>query len=178
MNTEKELYNDYSIKKSAIAQGKQELSFEVPEHFFSNLFDETEFSGAFKLDVKIDRNNHVHTFQFQFNGKYAGNCNRCLAPLKLDAVFNEEIIIKETDYPEGESTDEIIFTETAEENINIAPLIYEFCRVHFPMRFVHAKEEDCDAQVMEKLNSAEINHDESYNGNTDPRWAELSKLKS
>lgn len=178
MNTEKELYNDYDIRKSAIAQGKQELSFEVLPAFFKNIFEENEFAGEFKVEVKIDRNNHVYNFDFNFEGKYTGNCNRCLSPLELKADFNESIVIKETDYPEGENTDEIIYTDSKEEIINIAQLIYEFCKVHFPMRFVHTNEEDCDAEVMNKLSNAAGENDQNDNDEIDPRWAELSKLKS
>lgn len=178
MNTDKELYDDFAIKKSAIAQGKQELSFVVTQDFFSELFEENEFSGAFDATVYIDRNNHVYTFQFQLTGEYHGSCNRCLLPLAKKASFHEEIILKETDFPEGEDTDEIIFIETKAETINIASLIYEFCKVHFPMRFVHKNEKDCDSAVMEKLNSNDDVSSENNSDRIDPRWAELSKLKS
>lgn len=175
MNTEKELYNDYSIKISSIAQGKQMLNFDVPRDFFELLFDDSDFSGTFKLELILDRNNHVFNLEFFFSGKYSGNCNRCLAPLERDASFNEAMVVKETEYGEGEDTDEIIFIDIKDESINIAQLIYEFCRVHYPLRFVHENEGDCDQSVIDKLNSEE--EENTSETEVDPRWAALNKLK-
>ena len=79
-----------------------------------------------------------------------------------------------------EPSDEIIILPHEENELNIAQLIYEFIVVSMPLRSVHEDPEECDPEMISKLEEfSSDNHsqDIELKEEIDPRWEALKKLK-
>ena len=77
-----------------------------------------------------------------------------------------------TSEEEQELAEDLIILRNDDYKINIADTLYELIMVSLPMKKVHQNSDDCNSEVVEK-----INIEEQKNEETDPRWAALNKLK-
>ena len=96
-------------------------------------------------------------------------CDRCLGLMDQPIRANGSLRVKL-----GEETDDDGEVITIGENpgvLDLAWYLYEVAALAIPIRHVH-DDNVCDEAVMRRLCGRD------GNGATDPRWAELAKLKS
>ena len=110
---------------------------------------------------------------FELTGTVTTTCDRCLDPLEIDIVTDNQIMVKFSDAA-SEANDELIVLGQSAYQLDIAPLIYEFMTVQFPLRKVH-EEKDCNQDVIDMLHTEEEETEED--NETSNMWDELKKLK-
>jgi uncharacterized metal-binding protein YceD (DUF177 family) len=76
-----------------------------------------------------------------------------------------------------EDTDEVMYLQPGEFEVNVAKLIYEFIVVSIPIRHIHPDDEQgnsiCNPEMLKKLEQYEAPEAEEK---IDPRWNDLKKL--
>ena len=100
------------------------------------------------------------------------SCDRCLKPITQAIKYNTELIIKYGNHFE-EIDDKVIVIPSTEEQINIAPYVFEFAKLALPIQRTHPKGE-CNKEMLEQMQKYQRKEEEK---NTDSRWNALAALK-
>ncbi len=171
--------NDYNIAFKGLKEGKHQFHYTLDADFFLNIEDSVIEGGQFEADVDLIKRSQMLQLDFKIDGNVHTTCDNCLGELTLPVSHENTIYIKfgiEYDEP----SDEIIVLPHEEYEFNIAQLLYEFIVVSMPLRSVHEDQENCDQDMIQRLQSydhAEQASFEDENEAIDPRWEALRKLK-
>jgi uncharacterized metal-binding protein YceD (DUF177 family) len=162
------------IPFSGLKLGKHVFNFEIGKEFFEQFDFSIIQDASFEVEVEFNKKSNLLELEFAFHGFWNTNCDRCNDPLQLKLEGNEELIVKfgEETYSE---TDEIKVIPFDAYELDITKEVYEFIHLQLPSKAVHEKSEDCNQEVIKKLEEfTDIN---TKTDSVDPRWAALEKLK-
>lgn len=163
--------SEFDIKFTGLKQGIHFYEFHADNSFFE-YFDCTDFISAdFVIKLELTKQSTMILLNFVFQGQIVVPCDRCLEETTIEIKGDDGLILKFGNEV-VEDQDEILFLSENEYKVNLAKHIYEFVSVNIPQRRIHSAEE-CDPEVIEKLNIIEIKND-TY---VDPRWSGLQNLK-
>ncbi len=170
----------FSIPFTGLKIGKNQFDFDIDNSFF----DAYEYSlvkkGDLKTTVELDKQETMLILRFQIDGIIVLDCDKCLAEFNSPISVRERQIVKFAE-DELESDDlEIIMLNKKESEINIADLIYEFIIISVPYIKICEQNGDgqqCDQEMIARLESMAVGSQEEEKTNDDPRWAALKKLK-
>lgn len=175
--------NEYVIQYSGLKLGTHSFEFEIGKKFF----DAFEYSDIQECNVRVKLNMEKSTTMlvllFHVNGTVDFPCDRCLEAVSLPIEGDYRQVVKFSDYEESGDDDEIMILPTAEYEIDVAKMIYDFILLSIPLRRAH-EESDCDEELVAKLNSflveelPEEDTDSEEDENIDPRWQALKDLKN
>ncbi len=166
--------NEFVIPFSGLKNGLHSYEFEINKKFFEH-FEYSEISACnIKLNVELDKQERIMTFDFLLNGRVSIQCDRCSALYDQEILTEEKLIVKTGNEEENE-TDEIMIIGESDYELDLSPFIYEFVILSFPAKKVHPDDEDgnpqCDPEVLKILNK------NIADKSPDPRWDALKKLK-
>ncbi len=116
-------------------------------------------------------------FLFQMRGTVEVACDRCLEPmaLSIDAEKAFQVKLGDEFCDEG---DDIIIVSSADEQLNVAWLMYEIIALQLPIQHMHA-EGECESTMADYLQRCLVDEnfsDETENNVTDPRWEGLRNI--
>jgi len=162
---------EFIIPFSGLKTGKHEFKFKI-DHTFFEAFDQALLEDAnLNADLVLEKTESMLILNLNAKGFTHVPCDRCGDYFDLPIESSERVIVKFGD-EEFEQTDEIIVLRPEEYEIDVSQRIYEMIVLNLPNKRVHQNPEDCNQEVLEKLN--EINGPEE---DIDPRWEALKKLK-
>ncbi len=164
----------FVVQFSGLSLGIHEYKFEVVDLFFEQYAIEDVEGGNINVDFSLEKRENMMELNFKMAGTLKTVCDRCLDPLEIDIDTNDQLLIKfgaET----NSDNEELLILGPEAYQIDIAPHIYEFITIQFPLRKVH-DDEDCDPAVLAKLQEA-IATPEDDDDTTTNMWDELKKLK-
>ncbi len=165
-----DVLTEFKIPYLGLKDGQHHFDFEIGETFF-NAFEESLATACnIKMQVVLDKKPNMVVCDFDFEGTVVLPCDRCGADMEADLSGEDKIIYKFDDTPTMDD-ESLVLLPPSEGEINLAPQIYEIVQVRIPIRSVHENIEDCDPEVIKKLNELKpkVNHN--------PQWDELLKLK-
>lgn len=113
---------------------------------------------------------------FSIQGKVNVDCDRCLEPVDVEVVCEEQLIVKFGDEV-YKGIDEIVILPENEYQIDVSPFIYEFIQINIPQRRKH-KKSMCNPEAIKKLKEIEVKNTKQKETEIDPRWAQLINLKT
>lgn len=162
---------EFIIPFSGLKTGKHEFKFKIGHTFFE-AFDQALLEDAdLDVDLVLEKVETMLILNLQASGFLNVPCDRCGDMFKMPIECSERVIVKFGD-EEFEQTDEIIVLRPEEYEIDVSQRIYEMIVLNLPNKRLHENPEDCNQEVLKKLN--EINSQEEE---IDPRWEALKKLK-
>ena len=166
----------YVIPFSGLKIGKHEFEFTVNKEFFDqNAFDEFHQIDI-NVRVELDKLSTMLILDFFISGTISTDCDRCTDQLDISFETKERLYAK---YGEGESDDEnIIFLPQTEYQIDVSRYIYEYVVTSVSGNKKHEYEEDCNQDMIERINSMAVNLEEEEEEETNPIWAKLKELKN
>lgn len=175
--------NEYVIQFSGLKLGTHSFDFEIGKEFFE-AFEFSEIQNC-KVNVKMDmeKSSTMLVLLFDVEGTVDFPCDRCLEPVELPIEGNYRQVVKFSDYEESNEDDEIIILPTAEYEIDVTKLIYDFIMLSIPLKRAH-EEGECDPELVAKLNDflveelPEETEEEADEEDMDPRWQALRDLKN
>lgn len=172
--TKLEIYlKQFVVQFSGLKIGIHEFEFEIVDLFFEQYQIEDVSGGDMHVGFSLDKRENMMELTFELTGTIKTTCDRCLDPLEIDIVTDNQVMVKFGDVS-SEANDELLVLGPEAYQIDIAPFIYEFITVQFPLRKVH-EEKDCNQDVIDMLYTEDdIAEDESESSNM---WDELKKLK-
>ena len=178
---------DTEIQFSGLKSGIYHYDYTLNDSFFSEYKNEKILGGNVFFDVKLEKNDRLMQFFFSYSGKVRTECDRCLEELEWPIEGSETICVKLSDTEMSDDENVVILPESAFK-IDLAQWMYEFVAVAMPIRCVHPDDAEgnptCDPEMLkyisvenedEKDNEDEEN--EERDGEVDPRWEALLKLK-
>ena len=163
----------FAVQFSGLKLGIHEFEFEIVDLFFEQFLIEDVEGGDIHVKFTLEKRENMMELSFQMAGTLKTTCDRCLDPMELDIKTENQIMVKFSEAT-SEANDELIVLGPEAYQIDIAPLLYEFLAVQFPLRKVH-DEEDCNQDVIDML---QIEVEETEEDQDTPNmWDELKKLK-
>ncbi len=106
---------------------------------------------------------------FKLSGDFEVMCDRCLGNYMQPINGDFRLIVKFGEDYKEESDDVVVIPQT-ESRIDIGQYIYEYVNLLLPIKKIHLKSEDCDPEMIEKMNT----HSKQE---VDPRWEALKNIK-
>lgn len=178
--------NEYVIQFSGLKLGTHSFEFEIGKAFFES-FEYSDIQDCM-VNVKMDmeKSSTMLVLLFDVEGTVDFPCDRCLEPVSLPIEGNYRQVVKFSDYEESNEDDEIIILPTAEYEIDVKKLLYDFIMLSIPLKKAHEVGE-CDDELVAKLNDflveelpeedteSEIDEEDEE---IDPRWQALKDLKN
>jgi len=165
---------NYCIRLSGIKDGNHEYSFVVSNQFF-DAFEQSEITNAeFKVIVILKKDGKKINLSFDIEGNITNfNCDLCASALEIPISISLSIILQETE-TEMEDSDEILYINPNQYEIDISHLIFEVISLAVPSKREHNSESgvQCDKEMMVLLEQYAEKEEK-----IDPRWEVLNKLK-
>lgn len=158
----------FSIPYRGMKNGMHTFRFEVDDAFFA-CFDKSIIGrGEVRVELEFDRRSDLATAHFHCKGHVWVNCDRCL--LDFEYPVETAFVLHVKEGKEDPNEDEVIFVDEYTSTINVAQYIYEWISISLPMVRMHENIEDCDPDVIKKLNAGEASADEQG------LWSDLKNL--
>jgi len=175
--------SEYTIRFSGLKDGKHEFSFQLTNTFFEQLDYSIIEGGNLNAEVVLMKSPTMLELDFSISGTVNVMCDRCTDYFDLVVEGTESLIYK---FSEADVEDEKIRTlDPAAIEVNLEQPLYEFSAILLPNRKVHPNGE-CNQEMLDRMDDyllvekpeadASVEEDEKE-GEVDPRWAELKKLK-
>lgn len=162
----------YSIHIAGLSNKKHRFDFQIDDSFFAKYGTDILERGRFNVDVELDKHETFIEVDFHIEGTAELICDRSLEPFSYLIKAHRKVLFKFGAVAE-ELADDVIMVPFETVTLELGQLIYEFIGLEIPMKKLHPKfaEEGDDEEG--KI----IYRSEDIDGETDPRWDELKKLK-
>jgi len=177
---------EYIIPFSGLKIGHHNFTFKIQKTFF-DAFEYSEIkNGNLVIELALEKSETMMIAHFDIEGDITLECDSCLGDVIETVSTQYRQIYKFTDDEDLNLTDEMTHVSFREFEIDTAPLIIEFINLCKPNKVNH-KEGECNAEFTNMLDEyllveehieTESNDNEEDEGDLDPRWNALSKLKN
>ncbi len=165
--------DDTKIQFSGLKPGNYTFCFTLNGEFFERWKNDEIRDGNVKIDVKMERKEHLLMFTFLLKGELTTMCDRCLGDLIVPVEGEEHLCVRFSDTEVCDDEDVVVLPEKAFE-IDLAQWLYEYAAVRIPMQHIHP-EGECDPEVTRFITDKE---EEEKTEEIDPRWEALKKVMS
>ncbi|MGM9836227.1 MAG: YceD family protein [Muribaculaceae bacterium] len=184
----------FRIPLRGAKQGTDNYEFLLDDDFFRAMESIDILGGAVKVSLAVRRANEANYFAIHCQGTIQIVCDRCLEPMDYAVEADYDLAVKYGDEYD-DSNDGVLIVPEGDNDLDVAPIVYDTVALSIPLQHVHA-EGECDEATWQAL-QAHTAHDlddepDEYGTyadedadadqldnetNIDPRWAELMKLK-
>ncbi|MGF1638876.1 MAG: DUF177 domain-containing protein [Cyclobacteriaceae bacterium] len=173
----------YDIDLQSLKIGEYQYEYQLKNDFFG-LFEFSELKeGNFTVQLELKKRETFIELDIRIDGKVKLVCDRSL-DIFSHAIRNEEVIILKFGDHNEVISDEIEIIDENTQKINIAGYLYEMISVAIPMKKLHPRyldedglDEEEDEIVYSTEKDSKKESEKEDNGDIDPRWQELLKLK-
>jgi uncharacterized metal-binding protein YceD (DUF177 family) len=166
----------YSVNIIGLSNKAHTFDFKIGEEFFKQYGTEILQGGDFDAKVVLDKHETFIDADFSIAGKARLVCDRCLEPFEEPIKVHKKIMFKYG--PEAsELSDEIIVITHDQDKLELGQYMYEFISLEIPIKKLHPKfrdeeEDNSEGKIVYKSESGDKD-----DGQIDPRWEKLKKLK-
>ncbi len=166
--------NLHTIPLQALKDGLFDADIKIGKEFIDEQKLEDVHDAKLTVSVHFVKQLNVYTLSLKMKGTVSVPCDRCLEIFKLKIEMSQEFLVKtgskEDELAEAEN---VIVLAPEETEICLSPIIYEMILLALPLKKVHPKEKDCNAEVLAFLQQkTEAKKEEK----TDPRWDSLKHM--
>jgi uncharacterized protein len=168
----------YSVNIVGLSNNEHHFQYEFGGEFFRKYGTDIVSEGTFRVDVTLTKHETFIETEFKINGVARLTCDRSLEPFDFPIEKKNKIVFKYGDEYQ-EMTDEIIVIPRDTATLELGQYIYEFIALGIPLKKLHPKFKDeaddgSEGKIVYTSEAPEKKNDE---GETDPRWNILKKLK-
>lgn len=170
----------YSINIVGLSNKDHHFQFDFGDEFFRKYGTDLVSEGKFVVDVLLTKHETFIEVTFKIKGTARLICDRSLEPFDFPIESNNKIVFK---YGEAfqEMTEEIIIIPRDTAQLELGQYIYEFIALGVPLKKLHPrfkdeKDED-DGSEGKIVYTSEAKEEKKDDGEIDPRWNILKKLK-
>ena len=164
---------DTTIRFSGLKPGKYAYNYTLADEFFEEWKNDEIRGGEVRVDVQMERFEHMLMLTFTLEGKVTTMCDRCLGDLIVDVDGEEHLCVRFSDTETCDDEDVVVLPEKSFE-IDLSQWLYEYVVVRIPMQHIHS-DGQCDPEVVKFITDEE--EETKSNDEIDPRWEALKKLK-
>ncbi len=164
---------EFVIPFSGLKTGAHKFTLNVKDVFFETFVIDGCHGGEVNVHLNLIKHPSWIELEFDFDGELLTTCDRCLEEMKIGIANERRVVVKFGSGEKEPYSEEILWLDDNEHQMDMAPLVYEFIHLEVPMRHVH-EESECSHDMIDKLKSFETHESNEI---TDPRWDALKKLK-
>jgi uncharacterized metal-binding protein YceD (DUF177 family) len=169
----------YTIQFASLAIGEHQFEMDVNDPFFED-FEFSEIKqGSVKVKINLLKQSTMMVLEIELGGMVKANCDRCAAEFDLAISGNYRLVVKTSGEQNsvGEEDDDIIAVSASESKLDLSQHLYEYLVLSLPIKREHSSIEDCDKEVLGKLNNFLVEDNSNSQKPFDPRWDDLTKIK-
>jgi uncharacterized protein len=173
----------YRVNIVGLTNTVHRFDFEMGNDFFSQYGTELLSEGALTAEVTLDKRETFIDATFTIKGSAKLICDRSLDPFDFPIKTVKKLVFKYGDKDE-ELSDEIVMIHRDSDSLELGQYIFEFIALEIPMKKLHPRfreeEEAEDSSSEGKIiytSGTSAEDDKEGDGNIDPRWEILKKLK-
>lgn len=172
----------YRIPFSGLSTGKHSFDFEIDEKFFACYEHSLVQEGDLKVVVDLQKQENMLVANFNIQGTIKLTCDVCLSSFDYPVEIKERALVKFIEEDWNEDTEEVVVLSKSDYELDIATLLYEYINVAVPP-YTKCSEQgvgvNCDPVMLERIQSEnEEDLSGGEDGNIDPRWEALKKIKN
>ncbi len=169
---------DFNINIVGLSNKKHTYRFELNDSFFEWQGRQIVETGAFNVDLVLDKHPTFIEAHFEITGQARLICDRSLEPFDQHMRIKRNLIFK---YGEEnkEVSEEIVVIARDTDQLAVAQYLYEFICLEIPIKKIHPRfggTDDLEGEGRVVYQSAPSENDEQQE-TIDPRWEKLKKLK-
>jgi len=166
------MYNDFIIHLEGLEIGEHSFKYLLDKSFFESLEYSLIEDGKLDVDLILIKKQSFYNLSFKYKGYVDTICHHCGDDFKLPMLFEFETLLK---HGEEELEDDGLWVVGKNcINLDVRHYLYESLCLFLPSKITHATEEDCNQELLDKLN--EYSGETEIENTTDPRWDALNKL--
>ncbi len=144
----------YKIEFMGLSSGNHQFSFDIGSVFFDCFAHSEIHHGDIHLDLRLEKEENMLVFDFDFNGWIEVVCDRCLDAYREEVAFERRIYFKFGD-EHTEQTEDIIVIPHEQSQVDISQYVYEFLHLVLPLRRVHPDDDQgrsgCDPDMLARV---------------------------
>ena len=145
MNVEKE----FTIPFKGLKAGVYTYDFKVDDSLFE-AFECPEIEhGSCDVRVELRRLESMLDMQVEIAGKVEVMCDRCLEDCEMPIAYEGNLVVKFSDEP-GEYDGEVLWLHPSEDEVDLAPYVYESIILSLPLQRVHP-EGECNPEMLKRF---------------------------
>jgi len=166
---------EYIVNFGKLKPGKHEFEFVIDDNFYKQFEYSLVKEGKVDLHLTLEKQSESFLIlNFEFDGSIKLECDRCLDEFNYPVHSNKKLFVKLEGKAKEDDSDEIIFLDEDAYEIDLSEIIYEFINLEIPLhKICEEGGKVCNPEMENYL--GHINDEQE--GDIDPRWSGLSKLK-
>lgn len=168
----------YKVAIFHLIDGIHDYDFEFKNDFFASFDYQNIKKGNVKLQLRLEKNEHLIVANFDFEGSLELTCDRTVELFDHPITHQNELLFRYGD-SEKELSDNAIQIMKTTEHIDVAQWAYEFIILGLPIKKLHPKfrdEQDDDSEFRLIYSSQDLTDEDSEKKKDSP-WDILTKLK-
>ena len=167
---------DLVIPFSGMNEGSYDFNMELHDSFFESLeFSEIK-KGDIKVQVQMERRQHMLNIDITIHGDVEMECDRC-GNMFRQPIETERTMIVNLNADHFEDEDDLISLPASYNELDLTQYVYEYVSLAVPAKLICPEIPGCDPDVISKLNQLQPGENDNDNNASDPRWDALKNLK-
>jgi len=142
----------FSVPYKGLKAGLHHFKFEVDGPFFNAFENPFVEDGNLIGLLELDKRSDLAIANLDITGTVKVPCDRCLDEFDYSIEGNFTLHVKFSKIEEEQ--DEVIFVDPDSSHINFAKFVYDSICLSIPMVKYHANEEECNPEMIERLNAS------------------------
>lgn len=173
---------EFEIPYVGLKLGAHRFDYDIDGNFFKHFEDSLIKDCKVHVKLEFEKKETFFILKFYIDGTVKVECDRCLEPFDKEIFGDYTLYVKFAENPdEMGNDDEVMYIAREESIIDVSQLVYEYINLCLPMQLIHPKkpngEEGCNPDVLKYLKENKEKAAKPIDGEIDPRWDALSKLK-
>lgn len=165
---------DFCIPYKGFKSGEHRFEWTIDKEFLEAVGDEELIDAEVDVEVVMTKTAQMLTFEVTLDGTACVECDRCLDELEYPVETEDTLYVKFSN-EEIEFDGEVMWLNPAEEEVDLAPYIYETLLLSLPYQRVHENLEDCNQEMISRF---KIVSEEEFEEIAEPKENTLAKGES
>jgi uncharacterized protein len=168
----------FSVNIIGLSNKAHTFDFQLDDSFFGRYGTEIVSSGRLDAIVVLEKHETFIEADFSIKGHVRLTCDRSLEAFDEPLDIHKKVMFKYGETP-GELSDEIVIISRDATSLELGQPMYEFIALAMPIKKLHPKfrNEEAEGEGEEGRIVYSASTEKGKNGDVDPRWDALKKLK-
>ena len=168
------IQNQYIIQFGGLKEGLHDFEFQFQKKFFDEFPSMEAQDGNLTAQVNLQKKRTFLVFKVTLSGSLKLQCDRCLEYYEQEIHFDGKFYVKFSDREDNsEETDEVIFLNTDEQQIDLKHYFYESISLSIPYKRMHPTIKGRPGCNNEMLKFIEDYSDTKHQEEENPVWDKL-----
>jgi len=161
--------DEFRVPFTGLKDGHHVFEFHLGETFF-DAFEYSEIDSAdISATVLLEKTANMLVFITSLKGIVQVDCDRCGEPIDQAMEGSFRLVVKfgsET----GETDEDVLVLGPSEFMVDLSQYLYEYAHLTVPARRVHPLVEECNQDILKKLEEMRVTQD------AESKWIEIKDM--